>query len=459
MGINPNTKQAYRLMHDGILALARAERQGIRVDLKYTEAKSKHLNRKIEKLETELKNSNFYKHWAHTTNGSPNINSNQQLSRLLYVTKKLKPTKTTTSGQGSTDEEALQGLNIPELNDLLEIRKLKKLRDTYLGAFIREEVNGFIHPFFNLHLVRTFRSSSDQPNFQNIPKRDKESMQIVRKALYPRVGHQLIEVDYGSLEVRIAACYHKDPKMLKYINDPTTDMHGDMAKQIYKLDKLDKKLPDHAFLRYAAKNGFVFPEFYGDYYKNCALALAGKLGELPDGKWKSTQGVAINGTTLGAHLISKGITCMDDFIEHLRKIEKHFWGTRFKQYAEWKNTWWQEYQDNGYVDMKTGFRCSGLMNKKDIINYPVQGAAFHCLLWSFIEVDKLIIKEKLDTKIIGQIHDAIILDVNPEELDYVIEKVKEITCKKLPEAWTWINVPLEVEVDIFPVDSSWATKL
>ena len=129
-------------------------------------------------------------------------------------------------------------MGIPELDNLLRIRKLKKVRDTYLEGFLREQVNGYIHPFFNLHLVRTYRSSSDHPNFQNIPKRDKEAMNIVRRAIFPRPGHQLLELDYSGLEVRIAACYHKDKTMLRYIGDPHSDMHGDMAKQIFIIDDL-----------------------------------------------------------------------------------------------------------------------------------------------------------------------------------------------------------------------------
>ena len=68
-----------------------------------------------------------------------------------------------------------------------------------------------------------------------------------------------MEADFGSLEVRIAACYHQDPTMIKYIKDETTDMHRDMAQQIFKLSNFDKHNRAHGILRTAAKNGFVFP--------------------------------------------------------------------------------------------------------------------------------------------------------------------------------------------------------
>lgn len=459
MNVNPRTEEAYQLFHNGILALCRAEQQGIRVDLDYVEIKKKHITRKIERLEKQFKDSNFFKHWQHTSKGRVNIHSNTQLSNFIYGTKKIQPEKLTYSGQGATDDETLQQLNIPELGNLLEIRKLKKVRDTYLDAFLREQVNGYIHPFFNLHLVRTFRSSSDSPNFQNIPKRDEESMNIVRKALYPRPGHQLLEIDFSGLEVKIAACYHKDPTMLKYLREGY-DMHKDMAKQLFLLDKYDKE--GHYILRQAAKNGFVFPEFYGDYYGNCAPNLVCNWGKLsPQGTWGKEQGIEIGSFVplfLSDHLISKGISSLKQFEEHVKKIEADFWGKRFPDYAEWKKRWWSIYQKYGYVDLLTGFRCYGQMGKNDSLNYPVQGAAFHCNLWTFVELDRLMREEKWDSRIIGQIHDSIILDVHPDELDHIIYTSRKVACLDLPKVWKWIIVPLEVEMELSPVDESWASK-
>jgi len=458
MKVNPRTYEAYRLLHDGILALSRAEQQGIRVDIEYVENKKTHLTRKIERLESKFKGTNFYRHWEHSAHGKVNINSNAQLAHFLYVVKKLKPQKETDSGQGATDEEALKQLGIPELSDLMEMRKTKKIRDTYLDAFAREQVGGYIHPFFNLHLVRTFRSSSDSPNFQNIPKRDEDAMQIVRRALYPRPGHQLLEIDYSGLEVRIAACYHQDSTMLKYIRDPKTDMHADMAKQIFMIDEWDKV--KHYTLRQAAKNGFVFPEFYGDYFGNCAVNMAVGWGKLPQGKWGRGQGIHIDGEnyTLSDHMISKGISSLAKFTDHIQKIEYDFWTNRFAEYDAWKKRWWNIYQKYGYIDMLTGFRCYGVMGRNDCINYPVQGAAFHCNLKSFILLDEVMVREKWDTKLIGQIHDSIIMDVHPDELDHVLQTTKRITCSLLPSEWKWIIVPLEIDAEIAPVDAPWADK-
>lgn len=458
-------KDAYKLLHNGILALAKAERQGIRIDMDYVLSKRDELSEMIEKLTGEFKQSDFYEHWQRSSDGyrndgrAVNINSNPQLAHFLYKIKKFQPVKTTPSGQGSTDEEALEALGVEELDALLRIRKLKKLRDTYLEGFIREAVDGCIHPFFNLHTVRSYRSSSDSPNFQNIPVRDEESQAMIRQALLPRPGHRLLEVDYKALEVCIGACYHKDPTMLEYINDPASDMHADMAKQIFFIDKLDYLKPVIKTLRNAAKNGFVFPQFYGDYYGNNALGICRWVGLPVRGRWHDDSGMKWpGGDHIGGHLRRNGIPSLEAFKRHLEKIEHHFWNERFPVYDRWKRRWFRQYQRKGYFEMLTGFRCSGVMGFNDVVNYPIQGSAFHCLLWSFIELDKWLQQEQLDTRIIGQIHDSILLDVAPLEFDYVLKKVQQITCADLRREWLWIVTPLAIKAEACEVDESWYYK-
>lgn len=476
MQINPTTYQAYKLLHDGILALARAEQQGFCIDVDYIETTLKELTQKQVDLETEFKKTKFYKDWVKSSATPVNIYSPTQLGKFLYEVNGIQPKKYTKGGKGSTDEESLLQLGVPELDFYKQKTKIKKSMDV-LGGFYREQVDGVIHPFYNLHLVRTFRSSSSNPNWQNIPKRDEEMMQICRRAIFPRPGHQLLEVDFSGIEVRIAACYHKDETMLKYINDPKSDMHADMAKQIFKMDSFDKKIHGHATLRQAAKNGFVFPQFYGDYYKNCAEIMACNWGQLPKGRWKPSQGIIVDEIGkpfkpyyLSDHLMSKGIIefgkdekvngkwVTTGFLKHVKEVENDFWNNRFKQYQWWKETHYSVYKKYGYVDLKTGFRCSGAMSKNDVINYPVQGAAFHCLLWSLIETDKRMQEEKWNTRILGQIHDSMILDVHPEELKYIGEVIHQITCVELRKAWSWIIVPLDVEAEICPVDAPWTEK-
>lgn len=456
MKMHPHTEDAYRLLHDSTLTLADVERNGIHFDEEYAIKQERRLTKKIKILTQKLKNSTFYKEWQLSSKSPINFNSNIQLANFLYKTKGYTPASVTKkSGQGSTSEDALQALKIPELDILLKIRKLKKLRDTYLGSFTTEQSGGIIHPFFNLHNVITYRSSASAPNFQNIPKREQDAMRITRRCLIPTPGNLFLEADYGQLEVRIAACYNKDPKLIYDIIHG--DMHADMASEIFFLD-IDKSKKGHSNLRKAAKNGFVFPEFYGDYFGRCAVLLSHKWGKLPEkGTWKANQGIEIeDGYFLGEHLRKNGLKNLQQFSDHIEKIENDFWNHRYPVYRDWKESLWEKYQKDGYIDLKTGFRCSGVMDKNNAINYPVQGAAFHCLLWSMNRIHFLLKTYKMKTKIIGQIHDAILFDVSPPELEEVKSIVTQVMTESLPKAWSWINIPLEIEFEEGKINESWA---
>ena len=90
------------------------------------------------------------------------------------------------------------------------------------------------------------------------------------------------------------------------------------------------------------------------------------------------------------------------------------------------------------------------------MNYPVQGTAFHCLLKTLIELDKYMVSENWDSRIIGQIHDSIIMDVLPSELDHIKGILNKIVNEYLPSIWGhWIIVPLTIEIEEYGVDSPW----
>ena len=302
-------------------------------------------------------------------------------------------------------------------------------------------------------------NSSERINFQNIPKRDKDAMKATRRAIFPSKGNQLMESDFSSMEVRLSCAYNNDPVLKKYVTNPDSDMHGDMAEQIFFIKKLDPSIPGHKILRQAAKNGFIFPQFYGDYYVNCAENAGHKWGKLPKGRWKVTDGIELeNGITLAEHLIAHGIKNYSDFEDHMKTIEKDFWGRRFRIYQEWKDKWWEDYQQKGYIDLLTGFRRTGIMTKNECINTPIQGTAFHCLLWSFIETDRISQQEKWKTRLIGQIHDSMVFDVYPDELEHVKKVIYQVSCINIREHWKWINVPLNIDIELYPVNGPWDEK-
>ena len=95
------------------------------------------------------------------------------------------------------------------------------------------------------------------------------------------------------------------------------------------------------------------------------------------------------------------------------------------------------------------------MRKNEIFNYPIQGSAFHCLLFTFIELDKIMRRENWKTRLVGQIHDSILLDADPEEMPHIKEVLQTIVKETLPNAWKWIIVPLEIDVEEYGVDRPW----
>jgi len=250
--------------------------------------------------------------------------------------------------------------------------------------------------------------------------------------------------------VVIKNCYHRDPNMLKYLTDKSTDMHRDVAMDCYMITDPELINPD---ARQSVKGPFTFAQFYGDYYKNCATNMWGVLNStsqiitLADGK-----------TRVLDYLASKGINTYEKFEKHIQKVEDIFWNKRFPVYTQWKEDWKAEYDKNGYFDMYTGFRCSGFMGKNDVLNYQIQGSAFHCLLWSLIQLHKWLRKYKMKTVIVGQIHDEAVLDMHESEIEVVLAKCNEIMTIDIVKHWPWIIAPLEVDAAFCPPDSSWYYK-
>ena len=451
------TIDAYKLMHEGVLALAQVEANGMKIDLNYLDNALKENSKKIAVLSEEIKSDKVVKVWKKRFGTKTNLDSGDQLGKVLFDSLGYECKEKTDKGKPKTDIGSLETLDIPFVKKYLYLKKLKKAQATYLKGIKRETCNGFLHPVFNLHIAQTFRSSSDSPNFQNLPIRDPMMAELIRRCFIPRKGGRIVETDYSGIEVHSAAWYHKDPVMLSYICDPSKDMHRDMAAQCYKLStKQVTKL-----IRYCGKNKFVFPQFYGDWYLSCAPALWSSIDQL---KLETAKG-----TPLKEHLAKKGIYDLGSlnpkvspvkgtFVHHIMEVQEDFWGRRFKIYTDWKNDWWESYRRTGKFQTLTGFEISGWMKRNEVINYPVQGVAFHCLLWSLINLQKQLKKYKMKTKIVGQIHDSIVSDVPDKEFKDYLEISNEVMTKKIVKHWPWIITPLEVEAEASPVDGSWFEK-
>lgn len=456
--IKANRLEGYQLLHDGCVALAQVEANGIRIDTAKLAQTDIDLSNKIRDLRKSIEGSAIWKVWRRRFGEKSNVTSRDQLAIILHQDLGFQIEDTTETGRPATDEDALGKIDHPDLPTLLRLSKYEKARGTYLKGIEKEVVGDRIHPVFNLHTARSYRSSSDSPNFQNFPVRDKEIAKIIRTHFIPSEGSVLVENDFKGIEVMVSSCYHHDENFISYITTPGKDMHRDMAAQIYKLKPEDVSKD----ARYGAKNKFVFPQFYGDYYVACARNCwewieKGKL-------------TGPNGIPLKEHLEKKGITKLGKcdperdtvkgtFEHHMKEVEDDFWNARFKGYGKWRRDWYRAYLDKGYFDLLSGFRVYGSFPRNSVTNYPIQGSAFHCLLWSLIQVNKALRRHKMKSMIVGQIHDSLISDVRVDELKSFLAIVDEVITVKLREHFKWLIIPLEIEYEITPSIGSWYDKV
>jgi len=424
--------QPNELMLRGTLALADVEKNGIRIDVHYCTNQQKIVNKKILEIENEMNGSKEIKLWKKIYKDKFNANSDTQLANILYNYLKIKPTRFTKNENNpkpSVDKIALANINSPFVHSILEGRKYKGLCDNLKGI-IEETVDGILRPSFDLNTARTFRSSSSNINFQNQPIRDPEMGKIIRRAFIPRPGSWIGGIDYEGIEVKISAVYHKDRTMLKYIKHPESDLHRDMAMECYMLESREVSKDT----RYCAKNQFVFPQFYGSWYEPCAQSLWDSIDKMKL-ETKRYDFRMDCGVPLKINLQKLGIKTYKQFENHIKNVEDRFWNEKFTGYRDWKIEWVKKYEKKGYFDMLTGFRCKGVMKRNDVINYPVQGVAFHCLLWSLIKLNRWLKKNKMRSMIIGQIHDDITMDIFETEFEDVLKKCEQIMCKDIRKEW------------------------
>ncbi|MHA1828602.1 MAG: DNA polymerase [Candidatus Heimdallarchaeaceae archaeon] len=447
LNIAPKTREAYQLFHKGTLVLGEIEKNGINMDVDFLKKQRKIIASRTEKLKEEFEKTKLGKTWKEIKKEDYNINSNPQLADILFNYLNYTPTKLTKKEKPSTSQEALEELNLPEFSIIQQYRKLSKLYSTYIVGIIREiGEDGLLHPSFSLNIPISFRSSSSNPNFQNIPIRDPESSSFIRPAFIPRSGRRILEADFKGVEVSISAAYHEDPNLIAYIEDSKKDMHRDMAAMCFKCDtdQITKET------RYCGKNMFVFPQFYGSYYVDCATSLWNAISKM-NLKLK-------DGTLMLEHLKHNKINDYEDFEFHIKKIERTFWYEMFPTYTKWKEKIIKQYERRGHINTLTGFTCSGAMRRNEVINYVIQGASFHCLLWSLIRLWEYSKEEKWESLPIGQIHDSMLWDTTSKEFLNVGKKIIQVSTKEILDEWKWINVPLLIEIEASDVDENWHKK-
>lgn len=438
---------SFRFFMEGMDALAKVQSEGLPIDYAKINELKADLENKLKSAEDDVKASEEALKWQEKNKGEEfNPGSNKQIVDVLYNICNLKPPSGTKDATGDT----LEKLGTPFCKSILAMRRWSKILD-FLDGYTREAVwddvknTYLIRPFFNLSTgaggdgnggPSSYRSSADSPNFQNIPKRDKEMKKLLRSLFVAPPGYRFMEMDYKSLEVMVSASYHHDPQMIHYLQDPSSDMHRDTACDMY-LRKHDELTKDE---RSSIKSGYVFSSFYGASYKSCALNM---WNNMP----KYTR----------EHLAKDcNIDTYDKWEAHVKKGDDIFWNKRFKVYNQWRSKEWQRYQDFGYVQSYTGFRCRGPMGYTEATNRCIQGSAFHILLRALTWDLRDIKAQGLQSVIIGQIHDAIIALVKEGEEDKLARIIYHNGVERVSKEFPWICVPLVIEAEMSEVGGSWA---
>lgn len=384
-----------------VKVLAEMQYEGIYVDKEELISFGDKLKEEIENIKQEIYN---------LSGEEFNINSTQQLGVILFEKLKLPVYKKTKKGY-STDVDILEKLKPehPVIEKILEYRTLMKLNSTYIDGLIVyiNEYTKKIHSYFRQTVTATGRISSTEPNLQNIPTRAEQGKQI-KKAFKAQKGNIFIDADYSQIELRILAHISKDKNMREaFLNEE--DIHKQVASKVFDvpLEEVTKEQ------RTAAK-----AVNFGIVYGISGFGLAEQLGI---SRKKAEQYIE---QYLNKYCGVKQF--MDEIVEEAKQngyVETLFHRRRYIP----------ELSSNNYMVRQFGARAA--------MNTPIQGTAADIMKIAMIHVNERLKEEKLNARLILQIHDELLIECNIEEK----EKVKEILKESMEKA-VKLEVPLEVEV-------------
>lgn len=359
-----------------------------------------------------------------------NPNSNPQVAALLFNRLGLKPGKRTPGGGAyATDEETLTSLKgkHPVIDDLILWRTVAKLKGTYavgLRDYIRSD--GRIHCFIDLAGARSGRTSSSDPNLQNIPsdKKDVVFGKIARDCFVARAGWKLLSADYSQLELRIAAMLSEDDVMADFFRRGE-DIHLGSARLISNVAWGIN--PDQVTKEHRAR---VKPINFGILYGKSAKTLAADLGVKVDEAQKIMD--AIFGKF---NKLSRWIK------DSLRAAQRtgHAW------------TWW----DGHPARRRDLWRISDLNSEARSVhehsawNTPIQGTASDYCVASLVECVRWIEEDAVPAMLVLPVHDQLLFEVRDDCVDECAHQVRRIM-----QSFPSKGVPLEVDVE---VGQSWGS--
>jgi DNA polymerase-1 len=388
-----------------VYVLADMEWTGVRLDLNALKHLSDELTNDVTQIEKEI---------IEMAGIDFNVNSPKQIGEVLFdrlkIIDKAKKTKT---GQYKTSEDELEKLRNkhPIIEKILEQRGLKKLLGTYVDAFphLIDKRTGKIHTSFNQAVAATGRLSSTNPNLQNIPIRDARG-KAMRKVFIPDEGCQFLSADYSQIELRIMAHLSGDKNMVEAFNTGQ-DIHAATAAKIYHVS-LEEATSD---MRRKAKVAN-----FGIIYGISIFGLADRLNisraeakELIDGYFASYPDVK---------------QYMDASIAAAR--QKGYVETVLgrKRYLSDINS--QNSVVRGYAE-------------RNAINAPIQGSAADIIKIAMIRIFNRLSEEKMQSKMILQVHDELNFNVHENEL----EKVKQLVVEEMENAYK-LAVPLKTDCGV-----------
>lgn len=370
-----------------LLTLFYIERNGVLISEKILNDQSQDLGLKILNLENE----------AYQIAEQPfNLSSPKQLREILFDKMKIIPRKKTPTGTPSTSEDVLEELShdhaLPQV--ILEHRSLSKLKNTYTDK-LPKMVNlntKRIHTSYNQAVAITGRLASSEPNLQNIPIKTKEGRKV-REAFIANSDSQIVSCDYSQIELRIMAHLSKDPRLLDAFNQ-NEDIHKSTASAIFNTNDASVSSEQRRFAKVIN---------FGLIYGMSAFGLSQTLN-------------------------------ID------RNSAKNFIDQYFEKYPGVKNYMDQGKliaKEQGYVETVFGRRLwvplinssNGIQRaaaERAAINAPMQGTAADLIKMAMNNVQQWIVDNKLETLIVMQVHDELVLEVPNAELDMIKTEIPKI---------------------------------
>lgn len=408
-GLSKDLKAGTALLTQALPVLSEMSFRGIQLNVPFLLKLRGEAESRIEKVERELRKFPAVERAGAVVKGKFNFGSDSHLRTLFYEVMKVKVKGVTASGtKGSVSADTLAAVaeDNEDVADMLPLLKERSewdhLYSNTIDGFLRlKDDQGRLHPSFNLHIAETYRSSSNDPNFQNVPHHG-EIAKRVRRAIVPKLDW-LLEVDYSGVEVRLIAAMSGDPSLVGALFDEV-DIHRLWTARMYEKEEDEVEKAE----RQVIKNQFVFPSFYGASPRSISKALG-----------------------------------MNE--KHVESVQDWFW-EEYDGAKAWQDAARETFEERGFVKLASGFRRREPLDLLQVFNTPIQGPAFHVLLFNLCRIAEGMKREGFKSHLIAQIHDSALIDAVDSELEDVISLSNELL--EEPPDWLPYEVPWVVEWEI-----------